>query len=87
MLIILWIVFCFVIGAIAKDRKLGFWGGFFISLILSPLIGLIFALVSDKKTPGVVSVASRANESQEQKRERVKKENVGKKPQGMFPKR
>lgn len=48
-LIIGWIVFSFVIGIVGSNRKIGFLGVFFISLLLSPLIGLIFALTSKNK--------------------------------------
>jgi hypothetical protein len=41
-----WIIASFVVGIIGGNRKIGFWTTFFISLILSPLIGLIFVLVS-----------------------------------------
>lgn len=44
-----WIILSFVVGFIGSDRKIGFGGAFFISLILSPLIGLIFALMSKTK--------------------------------------
>ncbi|MDT0646327.1 SHOCT domain-containing protein [Zunongwangia sp. F260] len=49
-IIILWIIFSFLIGAIASNKKVGFWGGTFLSLLLSPLIGLIIALVSSEKS-------------------------------------
>ncbi len=41
-----WILFSFIVGLIGSDRKIGFWGSFLLSLILSPLIGIIFALSS-----------------------------------------
>jgi phosphate/sulfate permease len=41
-----WIIFSFVVGFVGSGRKIGFWGAFFLSLLLSPLIGLIIALVS-----------------------------------------
>jgi hypothetical protein len=41
-----WIIFSFVVGFVGSGRKIGFWGAFFLSLFLSPLIGLIIALVS-----------------------------------------
>lgn len=44
-----WIIFSFVVGFIGSGRKIGFWGAFFLSLLLSPLIGLIIALVSKDK--------------------------------------
>lgn len=44
-----WIIFSFVVGFIGSGRKIGFWGAFFISLLLSPLIGLIITLISKSK--------------------------------------
>jgi hypothetical protein len=44
--IISWIIFSILIGIIGSNRKIGFGGAFFLSLLLSPLIGLIFTLVS-----------------------------------------
>jgi uncharacterized membrane protein YhaH (DUF805 family) len=44
-----WIMASVVFGLIAKTTKLGFWGGFLISLILTPLIGLIAVLSVDQK--------------------------------------
>ena len=41
-----WIIFSFVVGFVGSGRKIGFFGAFFLSLLLSPLIGLIIALVS-----------------------------------------
>lgn len=46
----LWIVLCFVVGSVGNQRNIGFTGAFFLSLLLSPLIGLIFAFSSDKKS-------------------------------------
>lgn len=44
--IIIWIVLCFVIASIGSKKNIGYWGTFFLSLLLSPLIGLIIALAS-----------------------------------------
>lgn len=44
-----WIIFSFVIGLIGNGRKIGFGGAFFLSLLLSPLIGLIATLFSKDK--------------------------------------
>lgn len=49
-IIITWIVFCFVAGSVGEKRKIGFAKTFLLSLLLSPLIGLIIAFNSDKKT-------------------------------------
>lgn len=45
-----WILFSLLIGAIGNNRNIGFWGAFFLSLILSPIIGLIFTLISKSHT-------------------------------------
>jgi hypothetical protein len=47
--IIFWIVVSLIIGAIGSSRKIGFEGAFFLSLLLSPLLGLIITLVSKSK--------------------------------------
>ena len=39
-------ILCFVVSFAGVGKSVGYWGTFFISLILSPLIGLIIALVS-----------------------------------------
>lgn len=44
-----WIIFSLVIGFLGSGRKIGFGGAFFLSLLLSPLIGLIVTLVSKDK--------------------------------------
>ncbi|GAB4000097.1 hypothetical protein GCM10028807_52040 [Spirosoma daeguense] len=45
-----WIVLSFVAGAVGSDRKIGFFGAFIISLILSPLIGFIAVFASQSKS-------------------------------------
>lgn len=47
--IILWIIGCLVIGYMASGTSLGFWSGFLLSLILSPLIGFIIVLLYPAK--------------------------------------
>jgi len=44
-----WLIFSIVVGFVGSNRKIGFWGAFFLSLLLSPVIGLIIALVSKNK--------------------------------------
>lgn len=41
-----WIFFSIIVGAIGSNRNIGFVGAFFLSILLSPFIGLIFTLVS-----------------------------------------
>ncbi len=38
-----------VIGVAGTNKKMGFWGYLFSSILLSPIIGLMLLLVSDKK--------------------------------------
>jgi hypothetical protein len=40
---------CFCIALIGTNRKFGYWGYFFCSLFLTPLIGAIVLLGSDKR--------------------------------------
>lgn len=50
LIVFFWLVGALIIGVIASDRTLGFWGAFLISLIFSPLIGLLFTLLSKTNT-------------------------------------
>lgn len=43
------LVLSFVVGLIGKNRKFGFWGYFLGSMLLTPLIGLLLVLASDKR--------------------------------------
>lgn len=38
-----------IIGYIGRHRKMGFWGYFFGSLVLTPLIGFLLVIASDPK--------------------------------------
>lgn len=46
---LLWIILCFVIGAIGSSRVIGFTGAFFSSLFFSPIIGGILTFCSKDK--------------------------------------
>ncbi|KPA12090.1 membrane protein [Candidatus Magnetomorum sp. HK-1] len=46
-----WISLSLVIGLMGVNRKMGFWGYFFGSLLLGPIIGLFLLLASDKRLP------------------------------------
>lgn len=48
-LLIPWLLVCLIIGFIGINRRIGFFGAFILSIILSPLIGLIITLVSKNK--------------------------------------
>lgn len=51
MFIILWLFAAFFVGFVfGTARTIGFWGSFLISLVLSPVIGLIITLCTESKT-------------------------------------
>ncbi len=39
-----------LIASFGRDRKLGFWGYFLCSVFLTPLMGLLLVLASDRKS-------------------------------------
>ena len=41
----------FIFGFLGRKRKIGFWGFFFATLLLTPFIGAILLLVTDNKKP------------------------------------
>ncbi|CAK8715729.1 TM2 domain-containing protein [Candidatus Electronema halotolerans] len=45
------IVLCVIIGFVGRHRKFGFWGYFFCSVLLTPVIGALVVLASDPKKP------------------------------------
>jgi len=50
-IIITWLVFSFVVGFLGADRKIGFGASFFAALLLSPLVGAVIALSSQRVDP------------------------------------
>ena len=46
-----------LVAYIGKDRKFGFWGNFFCSLIFTPIVGLVIVFASDKRPTQVVGSA------------------------------
>jgi len=54
-IIVLYLLLCLLMGLLGRNRKLGFWGYFFGSIILTPIIGLILLLASDPRKPAHVS--------------------------------
>ncbi|MDM8536955.1 hypothetical protein QUF70_09400 [Desulfobacterales bacterium HSG17] len=54
-IMVLYLLFCLLMGLLGRNRKLGFWGYFFGSIILTPVIGLILVLASDPRKPNQVS--------------------------------
>ncbi|WP_171044344.1 MULTISPECIES: hypothetical protein [Pseudoalteromonas] len=49
MMILVYLLLCLFIALIGSNKKLGFWGYFFSSILLTPLVGLLLVVVSEKK--------------------------------------
>jgi hypothetical protein len=47
--LLLYVVAALLVATLGIDRKFGFWGYFFGSLALTPLVGLILVMASDPK--------------------------------------
>ena len=46
---IVYLLFCLLMGVLGINRKFGFWGYFFASIVLTPIMGLLLVLASDPK--------------------------------------
>lgn len=49
--ILYYVLICLIIGLLGMNRKLGFWGYFFTSLLLTPILGILLLFASDKRPP------------------------------------
>ena len=45
------IVLSAIVALMGINRKFGFWGYFFASMLLTPIVGLILVLASDRRRP------------------------------------
>lgn len=45
--IIVYVAFCWLLGYLGRHAKFGFWGNFWVGIVLTPLIGLIVLLAQD----------------------------------------
>ena len=39
-------VFAMIVGLLARNRRMGFWGGFFLSMLVTPVIALAVVFLS-----------------------------------------
>ncbi len=44
-----YLILCAIVGLLGRGRRMGGWGYFFGSIVLTPLIGMMLVMVSDKK--------------------------------------
>ncbi len=54
-MIVVYLLLCLLMGLLGRHRKFGFWGYFFGSIVLTPVIGLLLVLASDPRKPDSVS--------------------------------
>jgi len=47
--IMLWITISLLVATMGRHKTMGFWGYFFASLILTPVMGLLLVLVSGER--------------------------------------
>ena len=50
-LIILYVILCLGVAWLGQHRKFGFWGYFFASLLVTPILGILLVLASDPRKP------------------------------------
>ncbi len=46
---LIYIGLCLLIACLGIQRKFGFWGYFFGSIVLTPVVGLLLVLASDRR--------------------------------------
>ncbi|MEE4359281.1 MAG: hypothetical protein V2I97_22615 [Desulfococcaceae bacterium] len=46
-IVVLYLLLSLLMGLLGRHRKFGFWGYFFGSIVLTPVIGLLLVLASD----------------------------------------
>ena len=48
-LILIYILICYFVALIGENRKFGFWGYLFLSIFMTPILGILFVIASDKQ--------------------------------------
>ena len=44
-----YVLLCWLLAFFGRDLKFGFWGNFWVSIILTPIVGVVVMLAQDKK--------------------------------------
>lgn len=55
-IVILWIILSILFASLGRNRKIGFGRAFLICILLSPLIGLIVVLISEKHAESLMKL-------------------------------
>lgn len=61
-LVTVYLLSCLLMGVLGMNRKFGFWGYFFSSIVLTPIIGLLLVFASDPKKVQVVQKSKKKSE-------------------------
>jgi hypothetical protein len=56
----IYLTLCALVALIGRNRKFGFWGYFFCSILLSPIIGALLVVASDSKYKQISSAPPRS---------------------------
>lgn len=48
---LIYVILSILLGLMGYNRKFGFWGYFFGSLLLTPFVGILLVLASDPRKP------------------------------------
>jgi len=51
MLFVAYLILCVITGLLARNTRIGFWGFFLLSIILTPLVALAIVIVSSSRPP------------------------------------
>lgn len=51
--LLVYLFLCYLIAFFGRNRKFGFWVYFILSFVLTPVIGFIITLASDKRVPAL----------------------------------
>ena len=60
-----WVLLSFICGLVLSGKKSGFWGTFFLCLLLSPLLGVIISVASGNKEIRQTTKQIKTNKKQE----------------------
>jgi len=44
-----YVLFCWLLGHFGRDLKFGFWGNFWVSIVFTPIVGILVILAQDKR--------------------------------------
>lgn len=47
--LVLWMIIAVLMGYIGRDKKFGFWGNFAVTLLLTPIVGIVVYFAQSDK--------------------------------------